>query len=1112
MAQVRITELPESLTLDNNSVFPMVYNNVTQKITFKSLKDVMLYFEGVSYDEINGKFTFTRSNQTSSILSTNLYKSFKKAEIINSDIVFTDFANNTYTIDLLTEEIQEKLTEINNKIAANTKAIQKNATDIATNKSNITKNTNDIKKINDSKGVANGFAELDSNGQVPSSQLPAYVDDVIEGYLYNGNFYEDYSHTILISGESGKIYVDLVTEKTYRWTGTIFTVISETLALGETSSTAYRGDRGKIAYNHSQTTGNPHNTTKADIGLSNVDNTSDSNKIVKEANKTTNRLLIQQNGNSIATFDGSSAKTANIIVPTKTSQLTNDSDFINSQGTVAVADKIGTTTVGGSTTPVYINEGTPTPIGYSISKSVPADAIFTDTTYTNATQSKAGLMSATDKAKLDGVSNDADKVEWQQNVNTGVNIANVTINGTKTAIYAPTSSQYRGDMEKSVYDTNNDGIVDEAAKTTGTLTIQKNQVDIDSFNGSTNKTINISVPTSLDEFTTLDNNNKDTNSTLVYKKTNNQYYRMTIYEFINNFVKSATMLNNVNLNDIKILGFYYAPGANIIENKPANVDSFGLLIYRTAAGYIVQELTSGNNNPLKKYIRQFNALTWSDWTEMKYTDTTYSLATTTANGLMSKEDKTKLNSIATGATANSASTTTPKANGTASIGTETAFARGDHIHPAQTTISGNAGTATKLKSFVFNRSNNSNSWVKIATATVTKSYNETHAFLFIKGSHNSNYQQNGILAIDVLSGIDHNISSYQANFLIRTTELNPNDFYIEYKNEENNSIVNLWANARTQVYASWSCSVLYNNTWNILSTLEFQASVPSTGYTGKYATYNGQVLQSSQLANAKNINGTAFNGTNNITTANWGTARNIGIVNSDGTGTAVTTSVNGSANINLKLPSTIKASLSGNATSATKATQDSDGNQINTTYAKKTDIPSNLSGMPIGSGCDYYGQTAPEGFLFADGSAISRTEYAELFEIIGETFGVGDGETTFNLPDKRKRVTVMREENDTGFDILGKTGGSVNHTLTKAELPNYTLYNQNHAHSGVVTNVTASGSNTWDILKNMYSVTSVSKSTGNTANATIKVDSGGSGQAINIMNPYLVCNYIIKVK
>ena len=156
------------------------------------------------------------------------------------------------------------------------------------------------------KGANNGVAELDSNGKVPSAQLPSFVDDVIEGYYYNSKFYKESTHTTEITGESGKIYIDLSTDKTYRWGGSSYVVISETLALGETSTTAYRGDRGKIAYDHSQTTHartdatavaasttngnikingtettvythpgsgtNPHGTTKTDVGLGNVGN------------------------------------------------------------------------------------------------------------------------------------------------------------------------------------------------------------------------------------------------------------------------------------------------------------------------------------------------------------------------------------------------------------------------------------------------------------------------------------------------------------------------------------------------------------------------------------------------------------------------------------------------------------------------------------------------------------------------------------------------------------------------------------------------------------------------------------------------------------------------
>lgn len=114
-------------------------------------------------------------------------------------------------------------------------------------------------KINTSaKGTASGVAELDANGKVPSSQLPSYVDDVLE-YSAKSSF--------PATGETGKIYVDTTTNKTYRWSGSAYVEISESLALGETSSTAYRGDRGKTAYDHSQASGNPHGTTGAGVNL-----------------------------------------------------------------------------------------------------------------------------------------------------------------------------------------------------------------------------------------------------------------------------------------------------------------------------------------------------------------------------------------------------------------------------------------------------------------------------------------------------------------------------------------------------------------------------------------------------------------------------------------------------------------------------------------------------------------------------------------------------------------------------------------------------------------------------------------------------------------------------
>lgn len=131
--------------------------------------------------------------------------------------------------------------------------------------SDITLSASDVSAIPAAqKGAASGVAELDSSGKVPSTQLPSYVDDVLEF---------DTQTAFPQTGESGKIYVAKDTNKTYRWSGSTFVEIAGGVTLGETSSTAYRGDRGKTAYDHSQlTSGNPHNVTKTDVGLSNVSN------------------------------------------------------------------------------------------------------------------------------------------------------------------------------------------------------------------------------------------------------------------------------------------------------------------------------------------------------------------------------------------------------------------------------------------------------------------------------------------------------------------------------------------------------------------------------------------------------------------------------------------------------------------------------------------------------------------------------------------------------------------------------------------------------------------------------------------------------------------------
>lgn len=112
-------------------------------------------------------------------------------------------------------------------------ALQK---EIEDRKAGDTTITNSLNAFISTKGQPSGLAELDSTGKVPAAQLPSYVDDVLE-YSTKAQFPQ--------IGETGKIYVSKDTNLTYRWTGTQYLEISQSLALGETPSTAYPGDKGK---------------------------------------------------------------------------------------------------------------------------------------------------------------------------------------------------------------------------------------------------------------------------------------------------------------------------------------------------------------------------------------------------------------------------------------------------------------------------------------------------------------------------------------------------------------------------------------------------------------------------------------------------------------------------------------------------------------------------------------------------------------------------------------------------------------------------------------------------------------------------------------------------
>lgn len=300
-----------------------------------------------------------------------------------------------------------------------------------------------VQQFINSKGAPNGLASLNESGIIPSAQLPSYVDDVIEVDTFSN---------LPGTGESGKIYIVQDTNLTYRWSGTDYVEISKSLALGETSSTAYPGDKGKATTDklnripdklitdtvnvdqstteavlnfttyrqeaqqvgrntltitsattsqaglmsssdktkldglkdqagiisdinavqtnlktHINNKSNPHEVTKDQVGLGNVDNTSDANKPISNATQTA------LNGKFSATDGNALKQRVDNIPELVATDITVDSD----------------------------NDS----VNISLDKTSIVDGTLSGTTINinSATASKAGILVPTDKIKIDKI-------------------------------------------------------------------------------------------------------------------------------------------------------------------------------------------------------------------------------------------------------------------------------------------------------------------------------------------------------------------------------------------------------------------------------------------------------------------------------------------------------------------------------------------------------------------------------------------------------------------------------------------------------------------------------------------------------------------------------------
>lgn len=156
--------------------------------------------------------------------------------------------------------------------------------------------------------------------------------------------------------------------------------------------------------------------------------------------------------------------------------------------------------------------------------------------------------------------------------------------------------------------------------------------------------------------------------------------------------------------------------------------------------------------------------------------------------------------------------------------------------------------------------------------------------------------------------------------------------------------------------------------------------------------------------------------------------------------------------------------------------------------------------VPAGGITMFAGGVAPTGYLLCDGSAVSRETYADLFAVISDTYGEGDGSTTFNLPDLKGKVVVGYDSTDTDFDALAEEGGVKEVTLTSAQ-------SGLKAHNHTVQLAEGSGGSSYkvaDVTANLSNA--ISNNFGATQNNT----ASDASEAHTNLQPYIVLNYIIK--
>ena len=180
---------------------------------------------------------------------------------------------------------------------------------------------------------------------------------------------------------------------------------------------------------------------------------------------------------------------------------------------------------------------------------------------------------------------------------------------------------------------------------------------------------------------------------------------------------------------------------------------------------------------------------------------------------------------------------------------------------------------------------------------------------------------------------------------------------------------------------------------------------------------------------------------------------------------------------------------------------------------------------PVGSVMCFAGASAPAGWLFCDGSEVLKNDYLDLSNVIGTNYGTASDSTTkFVLPDLRQRMAIGKS----GANNLGNHGGNQTITLTEGQMPSHshtgtTSSEGTHSHTSNATgglggtglafsngNFTASGIDGTDNELNLQNTAALTINDSGSHSHTFTTSTTGSGLSIDIMNPYVVLNYIIK--